>query len=93
MGGDALNFFCLAALPQPPSALSCLYWRIGKRIQEEILQGERAEYGKEILATLSQQFFLGLKNTFQENRFGNRSDFLRSRAKPQSVLTPESILL
>jgi len=35
------------------TALSMLYWRVGKRINEEILKGERAEYGKEILPTLS----------------------------------------
>ena len=35
--------------------LTMLYWRIGKRINAEILNGERAEYGKEIVATLSQQ--------------------------------------
>lgn len=35
------------------SALTMLYWRVGKRIQQEILKGERAEYGKEILPTLS----------------------------------------
>jgi predicted nuclease of restriction endonuclease-like (RecB) superfamily len=33
--------------------LSLMYWRVGKRIQQEILQGERAEYGKEILPALS----------------------------------------
>jgi predicted nuclease of restriction endonuclease-like (RecB) superfamily len=36
------------------AALTLLYWRVGKRINEEILKGERAEYGAEILATLSQ---------------------------------------
>jgi predicted nuclease of restriction endonuclease-like (RecB) superfamily len=36
--------------------LTMLYWQIGRRIQSEILQGEqRTEYGKTILATLSQQ--------------------------------------
>lgn len=35
--------------------LTMLYWHIGKRINEEILSGERAEYGKQILATLSQE--------------------------------------
>ncbi|MBU0702058.1 DUF1016 family protein [bacterium] len=33
--------------------LTVLYWRIGKRINIEILKGKRAEYGKEILPTLS----------------------------------------
>lgn len=37
------------------SGMTLLYWRIGKRIQREVLNDERAEYGKEILATLSQE--------------------------------------
>lgn len=37
------------------AGVTFLYWRIGKRIQSEILQNERAAYGKEILAALSQQ--------------------------------------
>ena len=35
--------------------MTALYWRIGKRMDEEILKGERADYGKQILATLSQE--------------------------------------
>lgn len=34
--------------------LTQLYWKIGKRIHQEILKGDRANYGKQILATLSQ---------------------------------------
>jgi len=37
------------------TGLTMLYWRIGKRINEEILNGERAGYGRQILATLSQE--------------------------------------
>ena len=40
---------------QVNATLSLMYWRIGKLIAEEILSGERAEYGKKIVATLSQQ--------------------------------------
>ena len=36
------------------AGLTMLYWRIGNRIRQDILQNERAEYGKEILATVSQ---------------------------------------
>jgi len=32
-----------------------LYWNIGKKINQEILQDKRAEYGKQIVATLWQQ--------------------------------------
>lgn len=35
------------------AALTHLYWRVGKRINDEILKGERADYGERILPTLS----------------------------------------
>jgi predicted nuclease of restriction endonuclease-like (RecB) superfamily len=35
--------------------LTLLYWRVGKRINAEVLQGERATYGEQIVVTLSQQ--------------------------------------
>lgn len=37
------------------TALTMLYWPIGGRINEDILKGERTEYGAEILATVSQE--------------------------------------
>ena len=35
--------------------LTMLYWRVGERISREILQDKRAEYGKEIVVSLSRQ--------------------------------------
>ena len=35
------------------AGMTLLYWRIGKRIQFDVLKNERAEYGKDILQTLS----------------------------------------
>ena len=35
------------------STLTILHWELGLRIQREILQGQRAQYGEEILPTLS----------------------------------------
>jgi predicted nuclease of restriction endonuclease-like (RecB) superfamily len=37
------------------SALTLLYWQIGQRIHSEVLQGERASYGEQIVAALSRQ--------------------------------------
>ncbi len=37
------------------SEMAVLYWSIGNRIQRDILGENRAEYGKQILATLSQE--------------------------------------
>lgn len=35
--------------------LTQLYWHIGRRINSEILQGQRAEYGKQVIAELAKQ--------------------------------------
>lgn len=37
------------------STMSLLYWNIGKRINVEVLQEKRAEYGKQIVVILSKQ--------------------------------------
>ncbi len=37
------------------SALMLMNWHIGKRINGEVLKNKRAEYGKEIVASVSQQ--------------------------------------
>ncbi len=41
-----------------------LYWRLGKRILTENLSGGRGEYGKRILATLSQELVVEFGNGF-----------------------------
>ncbi len=35
--------------------LTLLYWKVGQRIHEEMLGGERAVYGKQVLVTLAKQ--------------------------------------
>ena len=35
--------------------LTMMYWHIGERINREVLDNQRAEYGKQIVATVSQQ--------------------------------------
>jgi predicted nuclease of restriction endonuclease-like (RecB) superfamily len=37
------------------SALTSLYWHIGQRIRREVLQGERAVYGEQIISALAKQ--------------------------------------
>ncbi len=37
------------------SGLTMLYWNIGKKINDDVLENKRADYGKRIVATLSQQ--------------------------------------
>jgi predicted nuclease of restriction endonuclease-like (RecB) superfamily len=35
-----------------------LYWRVGKRVHIEVLNGERAEYGKQLVSQLSKELIL-----------------------------------
>ena len=45
------------------SSLTMMYWHIGKLINDEVLQNKRAEYGKEIVVTLSRQLQDNNKNS------------------------------
>ena len=40
---------------QVNSTLTLTYWEIGKRINIDVLQNQRAEYGKQIVATVAAQ--------------------------------------
>ncbi|MFZ4799253.1 MAG: PDDEXK nuclease domain-containing protein [Bacteroidia bacterium] len=46
---------------QANSTITLLFWEVGKRINDDILQHKRADYGKQIVPTVSAQL---------ENRFG-----------------------
>ncbi len=49
------------------SELTLMYWQVGQRIRQEVLQGSRADYGKQIIAnlskTLTEQFGKGWGRT------------------------------
>jgi len=46
------------------AGLTVLYWQIGIRIRQDILEEKRADYGKEIVATLSQELTKEYGNGF-----------------------------
>ena len=48
------------------AGLTLLYWQIGDRIRQDVLKEKRAEYGKEIVATLSRQLTDDYGNNFNE---------------------------
>ncbi len=57
------------------AGMTSLYWRIGKRIQSEILKGQRADYGKEIVATLSRQLVIRFGTGFSEKTLRRMMQF------------------
>jgi hypothetical protein len=44
-----------AIAAQANSAAIVTFWQVGKRVNDVVLQNSRAEYGKQIVATLSTQ--------------------------------------
>ena len=70
------------------SAMTMMYWHIGDRINRELLGGERAAYGKQVIATLSQQ----LTEQYGGHEFSeknlNRMRLFASRFKDLSIWTP-----
>ena len=69
------------------AALTMLYWRVGKRINKEILQGERADYGQEIVATLSQQLSREYGNGFSYSALTRMIKFAEVFPDEQIVVT------
>jgi predicted nuclease of restriction endonuclease-like (RecB) superfamily len=66
--------------------LTMLYWQIGRRIQSEILQGEqRADYGKSILATLSQQLTQDYGKGFSYSALTRMAKFAEAFSDQQMV--------
>ena len=65
--------------------MTLLYWRIGKRIQTEVLQNERADYGKEIVSTLSRQLTEEFGRGFGRRSLFNMVRFAEVYPEPQIV--------
>ncbi len=51
---------------QANSSLTVMFWKIGTRINNEILQNKRAEYGKQIVVTLSRELVSKYGRNFEE---------------------------
>lgn len=70
------------------STMTMMYWHIGDRINRELLGGERAAYGKQVIAILSQQ----LTEQYGGHEFSeknlNRMRLFASRFKDFSIWTP-----
>ncbi|MGD9108460.1 MAG: PDDEXK nuclease domain-containing protein [Gammaproteobacteria bacterium] len=57
------------------AGLTILYWQIGNRINKEILQGKRAEYGEEVVPALSEQLMTNYGNSFSEKNLRRMLQF------------------
>ena len=67
--------------------LSSSIRRIGRRIHQEILEGDRADYGKRILATLSQELSQSYGNGFSYSALTRMVKFYESFPDDKIVAT------
>ncbi len=57
------------------ATLTMLYWKIGKRINEELLKNKRAGYGQQIIITLSMQLVEMYGSSFSEKNIRRMMQF------------------
>ncbi|MFH1318092.1 MAG: PDDEXK nuclease domain-containing protein [Candidatus Omnitrophota bacterium] len=69
------------------SQLTVLYWRIGERIYREVLHKERAEYGSEILPTLSAELIPVYGQGFSERNLARMVKFAEYFSREKIITT------
>jgi len=72
---------------QVNSALGLLYWRVGKRIRQDILKEKRAEYGEQILYAVSAQLVKEFGTGFSEKNLRRMVQFAEAFPEEQIVVT------
>lgn len=72
---------------QVNSVLTLTYWQVGYKINTHILEGNRAEYGKEIIANLSLQLEDNFGKSFQEKNVRRMMQFADKFNIYQNVVT------
>lgn len=69
------------------SVLTATYWNIGNKINDEILKHKRAEYGKQIVSTLSRQLTLEYGNGFDGKNLSRIVQFYQTFPEFEIVAT------
>lgn len=60
------------------SEITILFWNIGSRINQDVLGNERAEYGKQIVATLSRQLVERYGKGYDEKKLRRMMQFAKA---------------
>jgi predicted nuclease of restriction endonuclease-like (RecB) superfamily len=69
------------------SALVMLYWQVGKRIRQDILKEDRADYGEKIVSTLSTELVSEFGTGFAEKNLRRMVQFAEVFPDEQIVVT------
>lgn len=69
------------------ASLTMLYWQVGHRVNSELLNNERAEYGQKIVATVSRQLFVDYGKGFVEKSLRRMIQFAEVFPEKEVVLS------
>ena len=69
------------------SSLTFLFWQVGKRINDEILNNDRAEYGKQIISTVSIQLVARFGRNFEEKNLRRMIQFAQVYPSSEIVVS------
>ena len=65
--------------------LTLLYWQVGKRIADEVLNGERAEYGKQVIDHLAHDLTLAFGKGWNKKQLHHCLRFVETFPEPEIV--------
>lgn len=69
------------------SVLTMLYWNIGEHINRFIIENKRAEYGQQIIVTLSRVLVLKYGNSFEEKNLRRMMQFAEKFSDSEIVVS------
>ena len=69
------------------STLAMPYWHVGSRVQTEVLSNERAEYGNQIVVTVSRQLTAEYGNAFTEKNLRRMVQFAQVFPEKEIVVS------
>ena len=69
------------------STMSLLYWEVGKYVNSYILENQRAEYGKQIVASLARQLQQDYGNNFSEKNLRRMMQFADRFPEKEKVVS------
>lgn len=69
------------------SEITVLFWNIGNRINQDILGNSRAEYGKQIVVTVSRQLVENYGKNYEEKKLRRMMQFAKAFPSLENVIT------
>jgi predicted nuclease of restriction endonuclease-like (RecB) superfamily len=69
------------------AGMTFLYWKIGQRINDEILNNQRADYGKQIVVSVARQLSALYGNSFEEKNLRRMIQFVQIFPNEQIVVS------